>query len=193
MTQPPEQSEKIQLYCDLLIKWNAKINLIGRATESELMDRHISDCLQLVEYLPDKSLHMADLGTGAGLPGIPLAIAGYTHLTLIESDLKKCVFLREARRVLDLSFEVIDKRVEEIRDRTFDVILSRAMASLELLLDLSQPFLSFNSKCLFMKGVTYKKEVEAARDNWDFDLIVHESKTGCGGVILEVQNIRRRS
>lgn len=187
-----KQSEQISAYCDLLVKWNAKINLIGRATVSEIMERHVLDCLQLTDFLPDKSSKIADLGTGAGLPGLLLAIYGYSELTLIESDKKKCVFLREARRVLDLNLEIIESRIEEIKDRKFDVIVSRAMASVDLLFDLSEPFLKEDSRCLFMKGVTYGEEIINAQKRWDFNFIVHDSKTGCGGVILEVQNIRRK-
>jgi len=105
------ESEKIGAYCELLIKWNAKINLIGRATVTDIMERHVHDCLQLSEYLPENEGRIADLGTGAGLPGILLAIIGYKNITLIESDQKKCVFLREARRVLNLKCEILEARI----------------------------------------------------------------------------------
>lgn len=186
------QSEQIKLYCDLLIKWNSKINLIGRATVSDLMERHVLDCLQLTEYLPNKNLKIADLGTGAGLPGLILAIEGYSKMTLIESDQKKCVFLREARRVLGLDVEILCERVEDIKDKKFDIIVSRAMASLDVLLMLSEPFLNNDSKCLFMKGMSYQDEIQLAEQNWNFDFNVYTSKTGCGGVVLEVQNIGRK-
>jgi 16S rRNA (guanine527-N7)-methyltransferase len=187
-----EQFEKIKLFSDLLIKWTAKINLIGRASVSEIMERHVLDCLQLTEYLPNKHATIADLGTGAGFPGIILAINGYDKLALLEVDQKKCVFLREARRLLGLDFEIIESRIEDITDRKFEIIVSRALASLDNLLGLSLAFLNENSKCVFMKGVSFMDEIKVAQQKWDFQYIAHDSKTSCGGVILEVHNIRRK-
>lgn len=154
---------KLQLYCELLLKWNAKINLIGRATITEIMERHVLDCLQLSEHIVDKNLLIADLGTGAGLPGLILAIDGFKNMSLIESDEKKCVFLREARRVLELDCEIINQRIEKITDRTYDVIVSRALAPLELLLQLSDQIRSEQSKCFFLKGISYKDEIIQAQ------------------------------
>lgn len=186
-----DHSDKIQAYCELLAKWNEKINLIGRASINEIMERHVLDCLQISNYIANKDVDLADLGTGAGLPGIILAISGFTKVTLIDSDQKKCVFLREARRVLGLDLEILNVRVEELSNRKFDVIVSRALASLTDLLELSYPLMAPSSKCIFLKGINHEKELLEAKNKWMFDSFLHESKTGCGGVVLEVQNIRR--
>lgn len=186
------EMDKIQAYCELLIKWNEKINLIGRATMENIMERHVLDCLQLSDFLPDKKEQIADLGTGAGLPGIVLSIIGYKNVTLIESDQKKCVFLREVRRSLGIEFTIIDKRIEDVEGISFDVLTSRAMASLDLLFDLGLPLLKEEGRCVFMKGVSYNQEIDLAKQRWTFDCRVTPSKTGCGGVILEVQNIGKK-
>jgi 16S rRNA (guanine527-N7)-methyltransferase len=186
-----EQTEKIQSYCDLLIKWNAKINLIGRASEAEIMERHVLDCLKLSEFIPDRTVSIADLGTGAGLPGLILAIAGFTKITLIEADQKKCVFLREARRVLNIDCQILCSRIEDIIDVKYDLIVSRALASLDTLLKLSLPLLNDTASCLFLKGNSYAEEIIVAERSCSFDYTVHGSKSGSDGVILEIHNIRK--
>lgn len=183
--------DEIRVYCDLLAKWNEKINLVGRTSMDEVMTRHVQDCLQLSSYLPDKNFDIADLGTGAGLPGVILALEGFTKLTLIDSDQKKCVFLREVRRVLGLEYRIINSRIENLNQK-FDVIVSRALASLTDLFSLSLPLMKDSSKCLFLKGMNYEEEIREANRFWHYNFLVHPSKTGCGGVVLEVQNIRKQ-
>lgn len=184
--------EKIQLYCDLLIKWNSSINLIGRATIDEITDRHVLDSLQLLEYIPDKMIRVADLGTGAGLPGVLLAIGGCLNISLIESDQKKCTFLREVKRRLDLPYEVVCSRIEKLNESHYDLVVSRALASLNTLLIWSQPLLKEGGKMLLLKGERYMDEIQEAQEQWSFDYNSFKSKTGCGGVVLEVKNIKRR-
>jgi 16S rRNA (guanine527-N7)-methyltransferase len=184
--------EKIQLYCDLLVQWNSSINLIGRATIDDIMVRHVLDSLQLLDYIPDKSIRIADLGTGAGLPGVPLSIGGCSNISLIESDQKKCTFLREVKRRLDLPYEVVCSRIESLPNIHFDMIVSRALASLNTLLSWSEQLLSSKGRMLLLKGERFMDEIEEAQESWVFDYNYSDSKTGCGGVVLEVQNIKRR-
>lgn len=185
-------SELIQKYCDLLLKWNRSINLIGRTTEKDVLERHIQDCLQLLDYIPDKDISIADLGTGAGLPGVLLSIGGCKNLDLIESDQKKCVFLKEVKRQLGLDYHIITQRIENIADKRYDLIVSRALASLDKLFNYAEPIMRENGYLLLLKGENFLTEIEEAKRSWIFSYNTIPSKTGCGGVILEVQNIKRR-
>ncbi|MBP6984969.1 MAG: 16S rRNA (guanine(527)-N(7))-methyltransferase RsmG [Alphaproteobacteria bacterium] len=180
----------IEAYCELLIKWNAKINLVGRATISEIKERHVLDCIQLSSFI-NKKESLVDLGSGAGLPGILLSIIGHEDVTLVESDQKKCVFLREVRRALNLKCNILNMRIEEMKDCKYDLVVSRALASLNLLLDFSEPILKEGGRCLFLKGSSFQEEIDLAKQYWSFKYETIPSKTGCGGVILEVQNIIR--
>lgn len=184
-----DMDKQIDAYCSLLIKWNHKINLIGHSTESEIRKRHVDDCLQLQEFISGKKASIVDLGSGAGLPGVILAIGGYENITLIESDQKKCVFLREVRRELNLHYDVLNSRIEEIKDKTFSIITSRALASLEHLIELSLPLMDKDSICYFLKGENVTEEISDAQKRYSFNFKLYPSKTSCTGSILEVKNI----
>ena len=118
---PHETFEKLSAYVDLLLKWNSKINLISKNTVDEVWIRHILDSAQIIKYIEDKSYRVLDVGSGAGLPGIILSILGVENITLVDSDQRKCSFLLEAARLLNLKLKVINDRVENICDKEFDV------------------------------------------------------------------------
>lgn len=184
---------QLDLYCSLLVRWNQSINLIARSTIQDLRDRHIRDCLQIVDYIPNKDSSIVDLGSGSGLPGVVLAIAGFGNLTLVESDLKKCTFLKEVRRQLGLSYEVLPVRIETVKDRSFDVIVSRALTSTLKLLEFSEDLLVKDGKALFLKGQNVGQEILEAQKVFQFEYLSHPSKTYCEGHVLEVKNISRKS
>lgn len=186
-----DEMDALRRYTELLLKWNRKINLVSESTIEDLEDRHIQDCLQLASFITaDQSV--VDLGSGAGLPGIVLSIILDYPITLIEADQRKCIFLREVKRKLNLTCDIIEDRVENISGKSFDVIISRAMASIKDLLELSENIRKQKSKMILLKGKTYQQEIdEAKHSNWDFEICVYESKTSCTGVILEIKNIRK--
>jgi 16S rRNA (guanine527-N7)-methyltransferase len=183
-----ETIEQLHRYAKLLVQWNKSINLIAKSTESVVFRRHIEDCLQLASYIPDKELTILDIGSGAGLPGIVLAICGYTNVTMVDSDRKKIHFLKEVSRILDVSPQIIYERIECVEPRVYDIITSRACANISQLLVWASPFLGPDSYCLFPKGKKYGIELAAASD-WDFTYLAHPSVTNTGSVILELRKI----
>jgi len=125
---PSGASERLLAYLELLLRWNSRLNLTAVREPSEIIRRHLVECIQCAQALPP-SRTLLDFGTGAGLPGIPVAIVRpEIRVTLGESQGKKAAFLREAVRILSLSTEVYDGRIENMpSDRIFDVVTLRAV------------------------------------------------------------------
>lgn len=181
-----ETFEKLELYVQALLKWNKAINLIGRSTTEEVWQRHIQDSLNLMQFL-DKEKFSADLGTGAGIPGLILSIAGMNKMALIESDTKKVNFLKFAAAELSLSVEIIHARIEDINDRSFEQIVSRALAPLDKLFSLCSNIYTSETIFLFMKGKDVKREVEIAQKTWHFRSSITATNDGN---ILEIRDLR---
>lgn len=155
-----EWQTKIIAYCALLQKWNKAYNLIGDSTEQEILKRHILDSLSIVPFINETNI--LDVGTGAGLPGIPLAIYfPEKNFTLVDSNGKKTRFLQQVVHELKLpNVTVFNARIEQLdRNKTYELILSRAFAAVKLMLDLTQPLLAPNGKFLAMKGKVPTEEL----------------------------------
>ena len=188
-----ETKEKLVQYSALLGKWNKSINLIAPSTVPDIWHRHIEDSLQLIPLLPTESSDIIDIGSGAGLPAIIISLASQHNVTMVDSDKKKALFLKEARRILNAEYTVICNRIEKIEQRAYDIITSRACADLDKLLTLSEPFLKEKSYCLFHKGRNYSKEVDDAEKKWSFAMEIIPSKTDNEAAILKLTNIQRRT
>ena len=186
---PRETFDRFALYHDLLLKWQPKINLVGPDTVGDSWNRHFLDSLQLVKLLTDKNATMIDMGTGAGFPGLALAVYGYANIHLIESDARKVAFLREVARVTDTKVTIHHERVEKVSIEKVDVVLSRALASLDALVEMSSHHVSRGTFCLFHKGKNYTKEIEDAKSRWQFDYSVTPSITDQQGVLLRLSDI----
>lgn len=187
-----ETFERLKLYHDLLLKWQKKINLISNDTISYTWNRHFLDSLQLAKYIDDKEKIIVDLGAGAGFPSMVLAIMGYNNIHLIESDSRKVAFLREVARVTESKVFIHNCRIEDNPITSeIDIFISRACASLDKLLHLSQKRISRGTICLFHKGKNYSIENEDALKNWQYDLVVNPSIVDSQSVILKLSNIRK--
>ncbi len=154
----PEQSERLLDYIELLVRWNATYNLTAVRDAAEMVTRHLLDSLAIAPFVRGDSL--IDLGTGAGLPGIPLAILDEDRaVTLVDSNGKKIRFLREATRVLALrNVRIEQARADDVRGQ-FDCVVARAFASLADLLAVGGHLLAPDGICLAMKGLVNKDEV----------------------------------
>lgn len=181
--------QKLKLYIELLLKWNKTINLIAKSTEANIYERHILDSLQLMDLIDDKNIHIADLGSGAGLPGIILSIAGVKEVSLIESDVRKATFLRQASQLSANIIHVKNERLENVVSH-FDLITARAFADLNKIFSLSQ-HLNIN-RYLLMKGKNYRLEIDVANQNWRFDLTAHASRTDQDAKILDIRNVKAK-
>jgi 16S rRNA (guanine527-N7)-methyltransferase len=189
---PRETFLKLEHYIELLKKWQKAINLVSTSTISDVWLRHIVDSAQLVKYISSDD-KLVDIGSGAGFPGLVLAIMGVENITLVESDKRKATFLQEAARNADTRIDIINQRVENINLGDYNIITARAFASIEQTLLLLEKRLRTGHKLLLMKGNSYHKEIEDARKDWAFDCQIHPSVTDKASAILCLQSCRKLS
>ena len=185
-----ETISRLQLFASVLRTWNEKINLVSRSDEADIESRHIQDSLQLASLIPPGVKRALDLGSGAGFPGIVLALATGIHFTLVESDTRKCAFLREAGRLTGAPVSVVNGRIESVQLPLFPLITARALAPLPRLLDLCAPFLASGGWMLFPKGVGVDAEIAEAESVWTMKIERRMSQTG-DGVILRIGGAER--
>ncbi len=181
---------RLDAYVALLRKWNRRINLVSRNSLEDVWRRHVLDSSQLMAFLPPapagRSRVILDLGSGAGLPGLVLAILGAGEVHLVESDGRKAAFLREAARIAETEVRIHACRIEALTPFPVDLVTARALAPLTRLLALAGPFLGPETRCLFLKGAGVAAELEAARSAWDFSMESHPSCTYCSGAVLVI-------
>ncbi|KQW28187.1 16S rRNA (guanine(527)-N(7))-methyltransferase RsmG [Rhizobium sp. Root274] len=195
-----ETQDRLDKFAALFLKWASKINLVAPSTTEQLWTRHIADSLQIRNIMPEPA-NWIDLGSGGGFPGIVTAITlaergeGWVHM--VESNHKKCGFLRMALIETAGRGSVHPLRIEDAPKslKAPDVISARALADLDQLFVFSEPWGRQNSamKMLFHKGRDYQAEIEKARGRWAFDLIIHESVVEADSVILEISSLERRA
>lgn len=191
-----ETTERLEVYSELLRKWNRRINLVARSTLVDLWARHIVDSAQAFQLAPHPVDHWVDLGSGAGFPGLVVAImareAGSpARVTLVESDARKCAFLRTVIRDTGVTAIVLNKRIENVAPLAADVLSARALADLATLLGFAERHLAPSGTALFHKGASWKKELAEAQDKWKFDQRVAKSETEEGSVILSIAGVAR--
>lgn len=186
-----ETLEKLSAYVELLCQWNRRINLVSANTMGDVWRRHILDCAQLAKYLPRQTRVVVDLGAGAGLPGLILAAMGVPEMHLVESDLRKSAFLREAARIMDVAVTLHPERIEKVPAFAADAVVARACAPLQQLIDYSEKFLSPASVCLFLKGESAGDELAAAKVVWRADAETIPSLSDPSGVVLKLSAVGR--
>lgn len=186
-----EVVERLKAYAELLVKWQARINLVGPDTLPALWRRHFLDSAQLYPHLPQSVHRVADLGSGAGFPGLVLAVMGVPDVHLVESDVRKAAFLREAARVTGATVTVHAERSEKLAPLGADVVTSRALAPLGKLLDLASRHLAEGGLCLFLKGRGSEDELTAARKEWIITSDRFPSVTDPMGAILQIREVCR--
>lgn len=161
-----ETLDKLRIYADLLVKWQKTVNLVGAATLDDLWRRHMLDSAQLFGFVPPDCERLVDLGSGAGFPGLVLAIMGVAGVELVESDQKKAMFLREAARATRTKAAVHAVRIEQMAGDPADVVTARALAPLDRLLPLAARFMGPHSIALLPKGADVERELDAAARDW---------------------------
>jgi 16S rRNA (guanine527-N7)-methyltransferase len=193
-----ETQEKLKLLERELRRWQAIKNLVGPATLGQIWDRHIVDSLQLLELAPEARTWV-DLGSGAGFPGLVLAIAGQERglkVHLVESNSRKCSFLRHVARLTGSAVTVHAARLETvILDFVgkADVVSARALASLTQLLEWTEPMLKAGTIGLFPKGRDAESELTEARKRWTFEADILPSRTDSEARILRITSIESHS
>jgi 16S rRNA (guanine527-N7)-methyltransferase len=182
---------RLRAFESLLLRWNARINLVSRDDAQDLWTRHILDSVQLAPLLPPAADTLVDLGSGAGFPGLVLAIVTGRLAHLVEADQRKAAFLREAIRETAANAVVHAARAETLELPSAPVVTARALAPLAALLPLARHFLTDDGACLFPKGRTCEDELTAAANEWHMRVERFPSETGPGATILRISEIRR--
>jgi 16S rRNA (guanine527-N7)-methyltransferase len=187
--------ERLQTYLELLTDWNARMNLVGPSALSAFWLRHAYDSAQLLSFAPTARI-WADLGSGAGLPGIVLAIllreTDGAHVHLVESMLKRTRFLAEVATRLDLPVTIHHRRAEEMTAPDgLEVVTARACAPLPRLLSFAYPCLRTGATALFLKGRDVEQELTQARLAWHFDARLHISLSDPSGRVIQLQKVSR--
>ena len=189
-----ETRGRLRAYLEILTRWQSRINLVGASTLADPWRRHFLDSAQLDPLLPAEARTIIDLGSGAGFPGLVIAILRPSSAVhLIESDGRKCAFLREAARATGASPTIHHSRIEALPPFACDAVTSRALASLERLLRLAWPFLSVSpsAECLFLKGAGFAQELTRCRKEWKMQVERIPSRSDPTGAILRLREVRR--
>ncbi|KCZ47125.1 16S rRNA (guanine(527)-N(7))-methyltransferase RsmG [Hyphomonas sp. CY54-11-8] len=185
-----ETLDRLDRVIDTLDAWRQRSNLIGPREWPVIWTRHVADCFQLLDHLPEDA-KVVDLGSGAGFPGLIIAAARPEgHVTMIESVGKKCAFLRAAIEAAGLKATVRQERVESTGPIAADYVTARAFAPLPKLLDYAAPWLKQGATGLFLKGERWKEELTEASQTWNFAYEAIPSRVGGSGTILIVRELR---
>lgn len=191
-----ETVERLDAFAELLIKWSRRINLVAPASVPHLWSRHFLDGAQLWPLLPHGASALADLGSGAGFPGLVIAAIAAERrpgllVTLVDSDGRKCVFLREAARIMGLTIVVLNQRLELPPPQRFDIVTARALAPLPKLFALVTHWLAPSGRALLLKGADAERELTEAERHWHSVVERIPSVVDASGVILSVTELRR--
>ena len=188
-----ETLDKLKAYERLLKKWQPKINLISNNTLDQAWGRHFEDSMQVEPLIPGNAKHLFDLGSGAGFPGMVLAIMRPDlDIHLVESDQKKCSFLRTVSRETNTSISIHNERIESVSCETVpDVVTARALASLIDLFSYCEMWIKNNTQIqlVFPKGERADEELALLSKDWQYDYCTHQSKTDPNAKILVFSNI----
>ncbi|MDD2376594.1 MAG: 16S rRNA (guanine(527)-N(7))-methyltransferase RsmG [Clostridia bacterium] len=206
-----DKLEKLQIYKNMLIEWNEKINLTSITNEYQIIVKHFIDSLECTKYIKEYE-NIIDVGTGAGFPGVVIGIFfdGKVNITLLDSLNKRLLFLKEVIKELNLkNITIVHGRAEDkandiIYREKYDIVVARAVASLSVLCECTSPYVTIKGKCLYMKGDNIQQEISLSRtafnklnikilNKYEYDLEVNEKDNveifkRC---ILEVQKVDR--
>jgi 16S rRNA (guanine(527)-N(7))-methyltransferase RsmG len=180
----------LRCFIALLLRWNQTVRLIACGDEVDLWSRHVADSLQLLRFLPEAPSPVIDLGSGAGFPGLVLAIASPRPVHLVESEARKVAFLREAARQTEATVTLHAKRIETTMIAPAPTVTARALAPLPRLLPMITRFLAPGGAALVMKGVRADKELSGVADTWQMTLVREPSLTDPDSVILRISDLR---
>lgn len=194
---PRETLARLDAHVALLDTWQPKINLVGPSTLQEVWTRHVLDSAQLLGSFEARPAGgpppvWLDLGSGAGFPGLVLDHLGAGHVHLVESDGRKCAFLRQVTIATGSQARIHTCRIERMEPFAVDIVTARALAPLADLLAYAEPFVSQDSEFRLLKGEQAEKELTRARQSWTFDVESLPSRSDPRGVLLRLTGVRRR-
>jgi len=186
---PQDVEQRLRILVGLIERWSPRIQLVSPGDLPLVWQRHVRDSLQLTPLMPKDLTRAVDIGSGAGFPGLVLAIATNVPFDLIESDRRKAAFLREAAHHTAAPVRIHAARAEVADAAPARLVTARALAPLDRLLGLAAPLLAPNGACLFPKGRGAEAEVAEARKTWHFHVEHHPSHTSPEGQILRITDL----
>ncbi|WNK01636.1 16S rRNA (guanine(527)-N(7))-methyltransferase RsmG [Thalassospiraceae bacterium LMO-JJ14] len=183
--------DRLEAYIAHLAKWQRAINLVGPKTLEDPWRRHILDSAQLVPLLPSVTtgLKIADLGSGAGLPGLVLAIMTDADVQMIESDQRKSTFIREAARITETSVVVHTGRIEAVAPCQAEIVTARALAPMQRLLPWVYRHLAPGGKSLLLKGAEADEELTLSAKKWTMSMVRKQSLSNASGTVLIIDEL----
>ena len=191
-----ETYEKLEIFYETLIKWQKSINLVSNSSLKHIWTRHFLDSAQLYNFTKEINGKILDMGSGAGFPGIILAMMGNEKVNVVESDQRKCTFMREVARLSNTNLEIHNCRIEELQFINPDLIVSRALAPLKKLIEYVENHIYKNKlstkkipKMLFLKGKLYNEELRDLKKIRKFEFKVYPSITDEYGKIIYINNL----
>ena len=192
-----ETLEKLIIYSELLHLWQKKMNLVSNNSLIEAENRHFIDSAQLYKFCNKINGNVLDFGSGAGFPGAVLSMLGLPNIILIESNKKKCSFLKSLKKETNSNFEIINSRIEDLEFLQSSLIVSRALTSTKNLISLSIDFMLKSNKIdteeeaiknlpnlLFLKGKNYLEELKDIPNKWKINFSFYSSITSAESKIL---------
>lgn len=180
---------KLERYLELILKWNSKINLVSKKSNRDsLLNEHLLDCLQLEAYIENKNSTIIDVGSGAGFPGMVLAILGYRKCKMVEIISKKCTFLRTAILELQLPNTVINNDIKKVFEKP-EYIVSRAVTSAVDLINLCTHMISKETTIILLKSKKQKEELKEVSKKWNYELQEYQNIYKTEGAILVIKNL----
>ena len=189
-------TERLKIFVALLAKWNAAINLVSPASLTDVWTRHVADSAQAIDYAPIRRARWLDMGSGAGFPGVVIALItadtpNPVEMILVESDQRKAAFLSTVSRETGVPMIIQAARIEAVAPQNVDIVSARALAPLVKLCAFAERHLAPDGAALFLKGGHYDAEIAEARRTWSFSLDVGRSSTDPAGAILIMKDFRR--
>jgi 16S rRNA (guanine527-N7)-methyltransferase len=186
----------LERFGTIVEKWNKNINLISKSTVPNLWERHILDSVQIYYAAQGNFKRWLDIGSGAGFPGLVVAILASeksddSEIVLVESDKRKCAFLHTVRRELNLNLSIINNRIDYCDTQNADIISARALANLTKLFELSFKHMCENTTFIFPKGRSWQEEIVAAEKTWNFSWEAVNSITDSQAVVLKIGELSR--
>lgn len=190
-----ETLARLKAYVALLEEWSARHNLVSRASLADVWRRHVWDSAQLIGLIPQTARTLVDLGSGAGFPGLALAILlrerPEFRTVLYDATAKKCAFLAVAAERTGVSAQIRCARIEDASTEPFDIVAARACAPLVKLLGYAQSFQGPSTTNLFLKGQNVEGELIEAHRYWSMKVARHASRSDPSGTILEIRELAR--
>lgn len=178
---PLEIQQKLEIYKELLFKWQKSINLVSNSSLNDFWNRHVLDSYQLIPYIHGNKV--LDVGSGGGFPGMVLALTENFDVTCVDSDSRKMIFLGEVARLTQTKVTLVTDRVERMPDCEFDTVCARGFADLKTLLSI----MMFKGRYgVFLKGEKIRKEISEAEKDYDFSYNLYQSTSNASGTIITV-------